>query len=58
MEDILEQIGLVLSIVLMFIVRIGIPVLLLILIGTLIDRVQSRREKSLPQISNRPSSPR
>lgn len=54
----MEQVELVLSIVLMFVVRLGIPVLVLILIGTLIDRIQSRREKQLPQIPHKPSFPR
>jgi hypothetical protein len=54
----MEQVELVLSIVLMFVVRLGIPVLVLILIGTLIDRIQSRREKQLPHIPHKPSFPR
>lgn len=58
MGDIMEQITLVLSIVLMFVIRIGIPVLVLVLIGTLIDRIQSRREKHLPQITYQSPLPR
>lgn len=54
----MEQVGLILSIVFMFVIRIGIPVLILVLIGTLIDRIQSRREKNLPQLAHKPSSPR
>ena len=53
----MEQVGLVLNIVLMFIIRIGIPVLILILIGTLIDRIQSRREQNLPNNTHGPSLP-
>ncbi len=53
----MEQATFVLSIVLMFVIRIGVPVLVLILIGTLVDRIQSRREKHLPQIAHRPLLP-
>ena len=43
----MEQATLVLTIVVMFVIRLGIPVLTLVLIGVLIDRIQSNREKHL-----------
>ena len=45
----MEQLLLVISVAVMFIVRIGIPVILLLAIGLLIDRWQSRREKEVEQ---------
>jgi hypothetical protein len=51
----MEQATLVLTIAVMFVVRLGIPVLTLVLIGVLIDRIQSRREKHLPHINQTPS---
>ena len=51
----MEQASLILSIALMFVIRLGIPLLTLILIGMLIDRIQTMREKHLPHIAERPS---
>ena len=45
----MEQVGLVLSVALMFIVRIGIPVIVLITLGVMIDRWQSKREHGVNQ---------
>jgi hypothetical protein len=49
MEDKMEQLLLVISVAVMFIIRIGIPVILLLSIGILIDRWQSKREKDVQQ---------
>lgn len=43
----MEQATLVITIAVMFVIRLGIPVLTLVLIGVLIDRIQSNREKHL-----------
>ena len=43
----MEQLLLVVSVAGAFLLRIGIPVLLLITLGILIDRWQSKREKSV-----------
>jgi hypothetical protein len=45
-EGIMEQLLLVLSVAGAFLIRIGIPVILLITVGILVDRWQSHREKS------------
>lgn len=45
----MEQLLLVLSVAAMFIIRIGIPVILLLAIGLLIDRWQSKRERDVQQ---------
>jgi hypothetical protein len=45
----MEQLLLVVSVAVMFIVRIGIPVILLLAIGILIDRWQSKREQEVQQ---------
>jgi hypothetical protein len=45
-EEIMEQILLVLGVAAAFLIRIGIPVILLIGLGILIDRWQSKRENS------------
>jgi uncharacterized membrane protein len=49
MEDNMEQVLLVVSVAAMFIIRIGIPVILLLSVGILIDRWQSKREKEVQQ---------
>lgn len=49
MEDKMEQVLLVLSVAMMFVVRIGIPVIVLITLGVVIDRWQSKREKGVQQ---------
>ena len=43
----MESIGLTVSVLILFLIRIGIPVLLLIILGTLIDRWQTAREKNI-----------
>lgn len=43
----MEQLLLVVSVVVMFLLRIGVPVILLLTIGVLIDRWQSKREKEV-----------
>jgi hypothetical protein len=45
----MEQVLLVVSVAVMFIIRIGVPVILLLSLGILIDRWQSRREKEVQQ---------
>jgi hypothetical protein len=45
----MEQLLLVVSVAVMFLVRIGIPVILLLAIGILIDRWQSKREREVQQ---------
>jgi hypothetical protein len=45
-EEIMEQVVLVVSVAAAFLLRIGVPVILLIGLGILIDRWQSKREKS------------
>ena len=47
----MEQATLVLTVAIMFVVRLGIPVLTLVMIGMLIDRIQAQREKHLPHIN-------
>ena len=54
----MEQLTLVFTIALMFVIRLGIPVLTLLAIGILIDRIQSGREKHLPQAIQGPPVPR
>jgi Sec-independent protein secretion pathway component TatC len=48
MEDKMESLLLIVSVTVLFVIRIGIPVVILFSIGILIDRWQSRREKELP----------
>jgi hypothetical protein len=43
----MQDIQLILSVALMFFLRIGIPVLLLITLGTIIDRWQTARENDI-----------
>lgn len=43
----MENLSLTLSVVVLFVLRIGIPVLLLIILGVLIDRWQTAREKQI-----------
>lgn len=45
----MEQLLLVVSVAAMFLLRIGVPVILLLSIGILIDRWQSKREKEVQQ---------
>lgn len=45
----MEQLLLVISVALMFFIRLGIPVVLLITVGFLVDRWQSRRENHVQQ---------
>lgn len=40
----MAEIGLTLSVIVLFIIRIGIPVIVLVTLGILIDRWQSKRE--------------
>lgn len=44
----MEQLLLIVSVTVLFVIRIGIPVIVLLSIGILIDRWQSKREKDLP----------
>ena len=46
MDDLL----LTLSIIILFLVRVGVPVLVLVTLGVLIDRWQSRRETDITKI--------
>ncbi len=43
----MESISLTVTVLVMFLIRIGIPILLLIILGTLIDRWQTAREKNI-----------
>jgi len=43
------ELGLILNVTLMFLVRIGIPLLVLIILGVVIDRWQSSRDDYLNQ---------
>lgn len=43
----MQDIQIILGVALMFLLRIGIPVLLLITLGTLIDRWQTARENEI-----------
>lgn len=43
----MQDLGLVLSVAVMFLLRIGIPVLLLIALGAIIDRWQTAREDDI-----------
>ena len=45
----MEQLQLILSVALMFFLRIGIPVLVLIVLGALIERWQNRRDDYIRQ---------
>lgn len=45
----MQDIQLVLSVAVMFFLRIGIPLLVLIVLGTLIDRWQTNRENEIRQ---------
>jgi hypothetical protein len=49
----MDQLLLTLSIVALFLVRLGIPVILLISIGVVIDRWQSKREQRTQQTSHK-----
>ena len=42
----MDDIGLVLSVIALFLLRIGVPVILLVSLGVLIDRWQSKREEN------------
>ncbi|MBZ0296362.1 MAG: hypothetical protein K8L99_27625 [Anaerolineae bacterium] len=50
----MEDLVMVLSVTGMFLIRIGIPVLLLVGLGTLIDRWQSKRQKDVEQQYRKP----
>lgn len=43
----MEQILLILSVAIMFLIRIGVPVIVLIILGILIDRWQAKRDKDV-----------
>ena len=43
----MEQLFTILSVAALFLVRIGVPVLILIALGILVDRWQSKREDAL-----------
>lgn len=43
----MQNLELVFSVVVLFLLRIGLPVLLLIILGTLIDRWQTARENEI-----------
>ena len=45
----MQNIQLILGVALMFFLRIGLPLLLLIILGTLIDRWQTARENEIRQ---------
>ena len=45
----MQDIQLILSVAIMFFLRIGIPLLVLITLGTLIDRWQTSRENEIRQ---------
>jgi len=45
----MEQLLLTLSVALLFLLRIGVPVLVLLTVGILIDRWQSKREHDAQQ---------
>ncbi len=49
----MDQLLLTLSIVALFLVRLGIPVILLISLGVIIDRWQSKREQKTQQASHK-----
>lgn len=49
----MDQLLLTLSIVALFLVRLGIPVILLISVGVIIDRWQSKREQKTQQTSHK-----
>ncbi len=45
----MDQLLLTLSIVALFLIRLGVPVILLISVGVVIDRWQSKREQKVEQ---------
>lgn len=45
----MQEIQLIVSVAVMFFLRIGIPLLVLIVLGTLIDRWQTNRENEIRQ---------
>lgn len=45
----MADVGLVVSVVFLFVIRIGIPVILLIALGTFIDRWQRQRHEQQKQ---------
>jgi hypothetical protein len=47
MEDIMEQVLTILSVAVLFFVRIGIPVIVLIGLGIVIDHWQAKRQKEV-----------
>ena len=49
----MEQLLLTLSIVALFLLRLGVPVIVLISLGVGIDRWQSRREQTAQQTSHK-----
>jgi hypothetical protein len=49
----MEQVLTTLGVALIFLIRIGVPVIILISLGIVIDRWQSRREKALRQEVNK-----
>lgn len=51
----MEQLLTILSVVVLFLIRIGVPVIILISLGILIDRWQSRREESVQRELNKPA---
>ncbi|MBZ0274693.1 MAG: hypothetical protein K8I60_01030 [Anaerolineae bacterium] len=51
----MNDIMLVMSVIVMFTVRIGIPVIILVGLGVLIDRWQRRRESDIDRKYNKPA---
>lgn len=51
----MEQLLLTLSVAVLFLVRIGIPVIVLIALGVVVDHWQSKREQKIQQSSHKPS---
>jgi len=49
----MEQILLTLSIVALFLLRLGVPVIVLVSLGIIIDRWQSKRERNLQQSTHK-----
>ncbi len=51
----MEQLLLTLSVAALFLIRIGIPVIVLITVGVLVDHWQSKREKDAQQTTHKHS---
>jgi hypothetical protein len=45
----MDDIGMVLGVVVLFLVRVGLPVIALVALGLLVDRWQSKRERDIQQ---------